>query len=175
MNMLAPPPRTLSVADVPDLAAHVRALGIMTPEDAAKLDAIDRATFVLIRMDQGEYWRCGRCGGKHSVPDVGPVLTRMCIPRPWRGIHQGLYAYSQHLAARTSDLSPEQASRLRVLKAFPTLGDRHPLSARALATGARDVDVVAWMIGSVVEISEADARAYATRINARCYREVVKL
>jgi hypothetical protein len=169
-------PRTIPVADVPDLAEQVRALGFLTPDAAAHLDAIEQARFVLIRMDQGEYWRCGRCGGKHSVPDIGPVLTRMCIPRPWRGIAEGLYAYYQHLGARSADLSPEQRRRASTIAgALPDLATRHPQAARALKTRPNDLDYVGWMIGSIVEISEQDARRYAALINGRAYREVVRL
>jgi len=168
--------RTVPVSDVPDLAAHVRALGFLTPPDAARLDAIEQARYVLVKMDQGEYWKCGRCGGRHSVPDVGPVLTRLCVPRPWRGLAQGLYAYYQHLGARSADLSPEQRSRATAITAsLPDLAAHHPQAARALKTPAGDMDYVGWLIGSVVEISEADARKYAALINGRAYREVVRL
>lgn len=167
--------RTVPIADVPDLAAQVRALGFLTPEDAARLDAVEQARYVLVKMDQGEYWRCGRCGCTHSVPDIGPVLTRFCVPRPWKGLSQGLYAYYQHLSVRASDLSPGQASRLDALSGLPSLADRHPRSARLLKTGAHDADIVGWLIGSVVEISEADAKRYAALINGRAYKPIVRM
>lgn len=164
------------VAEMPDVAAHVRSLGFLTPDAAARLDAIERAKYVLVKMDAGEYWRCGRCGGKHSVPDVGPVLTKFCVPRPWRGLQQGLYAYYQHLGARSTDLTPEQRGRAASIAAsLPDLATSHPQAAQALNTRSGDLEYVAWMIGSVVEISEADARAYAQRINARAYRTVIPI
>lgn len=168
-------PATVPIAEIPDIASVLRSFGMLTPEDAARLDAIEQAHYVLIRMDQGEYWRCGRCGGKHSLPDIGPVLTKLCTPRPWRGLNQGLYAYYQHLSARKSDLSPEQASRLDALGGLPSLAEHHPQSARRLLTGTNDLDVVGWLIGSVVEISESDARSYAKRINDRAYRTIVRI
>lgn len=168
--------RTVPVGDVPDLATMVRQLGFLTPDAAARLDAIEQARFVLVKMDQGEYWKCGRCGGKHSVPDVGPVLTRFCVPRPWRGLQQGLYAYYQHLGARATDLSLEQRARAASIAAeMPDLARSHPQAAQALMTRSGDLDYVGWLIGSVVEISEADARKYANLINGRAHRIVVKL
>jgi len=167
---------TIAVADVQDLDALVRGLGWLTPGQAARLDALDRARWVLVRMDQGEYWRCGRCGGTHSVPDVGPVLTRFCVPRPWRGLSQGLYAYSQHLGARAADLTPEQQRRAALLGGgLPDIASRHPLSAAQLGTASRDLEIVAWLLGSVVEIEEADARRYAARINVRAHRPLIAI
>jgi hypothetical protein len=127
-------------------------------------------------MDQGEYWRCGRCNGIHTVPDVGPVLTRFCTPRPWRGLREGLYAYSRHLGARVDDLTPAQRQRATALAGgLPDLAVGHPRLAAGLGTSSRDLEVVGWLLGSVVEISDADARAYAARINARAHRPIVRL
>jgi hypothetical protein len=164
------------IAEIADLEATVRALGFLTPDQAERLDAISRARWVLVKMDQGEYWRCGRCGGVHSVPDVGPVLTRFCVPRPWRGLGEGLYAYSQHLGARSADLSPHQRARAASLAAaLPELASGHPAAAARLGTGPNDLEVVAWLIGSVVEIAEADARRYAAMINVRAHRAIIAI
>jgi hypothetical protein len=164
----------IPVAEIGDLEAVVRGLGWLTPEQATRLDAIAAARWVLVKMDQGEYWKCGRCGGKHSVPDIGPVLTRFCTPRPWRGLAQGLYAYSQHLGARAADLTPSQQERAAILgNGLPTLASRHPLTAAALGTASRDLEIVGWLLGSVVEISLADARRYAARINVRAHRPLI--
>jgi hypothetical protein len=165
---------TVPIAEIADLDAIVRGLGFLTPDQAAQLDALDRARWVLVKMDQGEYWRCGRCNGVHSVPDIGPVLTRFCIPRPWHGLGQGLYAYSRHLGARAADLTPEQQQRAAALaRALPELSTSHPKAAARLGTSSRDLEIVGWLLGSVVEITEADARRYAARINVRAHRPVV--
>jgi hypothetical protein len=165
---------TVPIAEIANLDAIVRSLGFLTPDQAAQLDALERAQWVLVKMDQGEYWRCGRCNGVHSVPDIGPVLTRFCVPRPWRGLGQGLYAYSQHLGARARDLTPDQRRLAHTLGGgLPEIASRHPLSAAQLGTSSRDLEVVGWLLGSVVEISEADARRYAARINVRAHRPVI--
>lgn len=167
---------SVPIAEIPNLDAIVRSLGFLTPDQAARLDALERARWVLVKMDQGEYWRCGRCNGIHSVPDVGPVLTRMCVPRPWRGLGQGLYAYSQHLGARAQDLTPEQQARATALTAvLPELATAHPAAAARLGTSSQDLEVVGWLIGGVVEISEADARRYAARINVRAHRPLITI
>lgn len=167
---------SIPVAQIVDLEATVRALGFLTPDQAERLDALAEARWVLVKMDQGEYWRCGRCGGVHSVTDVGPVLTRMCVPRPWRGLGAGLYAYIRHLEARACDLSPAQQLRAASLAAaLPELAAGHPQAAARLATGPNDLEVVGWLIGSVVQISEADARQYAARINVRAHRAIVRV
>lgn len=178
MNLVSLTPReTVPVGELVDVEAHVRQLGFLTPDDAARLDAIEHARYVLVRMDQGERWRCRECGGKHEF------FTRFCVPRPWHGLREGLYAYVQNVGgARPSDLSPAQLARLRAIVPrvglagpLPNLADGHPWAAAALATPSGDVEYVAWLLGSVVEITEAQARRYAATINARARRTVVRL
>lgn len=170
-------PRRVAIADVPDLEAHVRALGFLTPADAARLDAIERARFILVRNDGGERWRCGRCGRRHEF------YTVHCVPFPMRGIAHGLYAVLRNLGdVDPRDLSPEQRARLAAFevkaaggRSIPLLAARHPNWARTLATPKGSADYVTWALGSVEEIAEAQARAYATQINAKARRIVVRL
>jgi hypothetical protein len=174
LTMLPP----VAPVDVPALAApKLRALGILTPDEAARLDAIERASWCLVKMDQGEYWRCGRCGCVHKVTGVGPVLTYYCVPFPCRGIREALAAHYKHAGARSGDLSPRQ--RLGIEEVLgddetPELADHHPDLARRLHTPERDVEYVGLVLGTVEPISPEDARRYASLINARAHRTVVK-
>jgi hypothetical protein len=175
-SVLTLPPR-IAPADVPALAApKLRALGILTPDEAARLDAIERAQWCLVKMDQGEYWRCGRCGCVHKVTGVGPVLTYYCVPFPCRGVREALAAHYKHAGTKPGDLSPRQRGGLAALDGdgVPDLADHHPDLARRLHTPERDVEYVGLVLGTVEPISEADARRYASLINARARRTVVK-
>ena len=170
------------VSDIPDPVGLLRRAGILMSEEAERLDAIERARYVLVRMDQGEVWRCRNCGSKHVSPVYGAVFTTYCVPRPWRGLRDGLVAYFRHMSARLSDLSPAQVATLREIAprigrsdALPVLADHHPQAAQALGTTAGDVDYVGWLLGSVVEITEYEARRFVATINARAGRVAVRM
>lgn len=176
MNVIALPQR-VPVSEVPDLAAVVRSLGFLSDEEGQRLDALAASQYVLVRIDgQGERWRCGRCNAKHTH------FTLMCIERPFRGLTHGLLAYWQNVgSARTSDLSPTQQARLDSLRPLfgeerpmPNLADRHPETARRLATPERDVDLGAWVLGTIDPISPLQASVLMERINARARRAVIR-
>lgn len=169
-------PQRIAVADVPDLEAAVRALGFLTPAAAERLDAIERARFILVRNDGGERWRCRRCGCKHEF------YTLCCVPYPLRGITHGIYALMRNLGdIDPRDLTPAERARLEAfeLKAaggrpLPLLATRHPGWARELATPKGSDDYISWALGSVEEITEQKARAYGALINARSHRTVIR-
>lgn len=166
--------RTVPITDVPDLAAQVRALGFLTPDDAARLHTIEQSRWVLVRIDGiGERWRCNRCGCRHAH------FTRFCVEIPFRGLREGLRAY-WHNTARSSDLSPQQQQHKAMLdelfdgKPPVALADRHPEMARRLATPERDLDLGAWVLGTIDPIDDADARKRIALINARAGRTVLR-
>lgn len=173
-------PRTIPVGDVPDLATQVRSLGFLTPDAAARLDAIENATFVLIRMDQGEHWRCDRCGATRHTQwgtEYATAFTKLCVPRPFRGASQALYMRLRNLGgARQGDLSPSQQRPLQAI-GLPAgdLAAAHPQAAQRLGTAPGSVDYVDWLLGSAIPISEAEARRFASLINGRAYRQIVRL
>jgi hypothetical protein len=183
MNLIALParPEPVPVAAVPDVAALVRSLGFLTPAEAARLDALERAAWVLVRNDGGERWRCdpvkGGCGRKHEY------FTLHCIPRPWPGLTHGLFAYWSNLGgADPRDLSPTERARLASFaprladgQLIPSLAAAHPGAAKALATPKASQDYVAWALGSVVRIERAEAAKYAGWINAREHRTVIRV
>lgn len=179
----APVLRPVPVSEIADPVGLLRSAGILMSETAERLDAIERAKWVLVVMDQGEHWRCRACGGKHRYQHYGAVFTRHCVPRPWRGIRQGLTAYFENLGAQNwADLSPEQVRRLRTVAprigradALPALAAHHPQMAQQLGTPASDVDYVGLLLGNLVEIDEADARRFANLINGRARRVIVPL
>lgn len=161
-----------------DVSALVRALGFLTDDEGKQLDALAAAQFVLVRIDgQGERWRCSRCNAKHTH------FTLHCIERPFRGLTHGLLAYWQNVgAARTRDLSPTQQARLASLaplfgedRPLPNLADRHPETARRLATPERDVDLGAFVLGTLDPISPLQASVLVERINSRARRPLIRL
>jgi hypothetical protein len=170
-------PERVPVAALPDPSGMVRSLGFLTPADATRLDALERASYVLVRIDgEAERWRCDRCRGKHAH------FTLMCVERPFRGLRHGLLAYWQNLgAADPADLTPAQRERVGLLhsafggRGIPDLRRRHPGTARALATPETDLDVGAWVLGTLDPITPAKARQLADRINARARRVVVRI
>lgn len=174
--MLSPPLRYLGVADVPDLAAHVRALGMLTTEDAARLHDIEQSAWVLVRIDgEAERWRCGRCNCKHAH------FTTLCIERPFRGLREGLRAYWHNTGlARPGDLSPGQQRHRALLDEMfdgrppVALADRHPEMARRLATPERDLDLGAFVLGTIDPISDRTAREKIALINARAHHRILR-
>lgn len=173
-------PRTIPVADMPDLATHIRSLGFLTPEAAARLDAIENATFVLIRMDQGEHWRCDLCGAKRHTQwgtEYATAFTKLCVPRPFRGASQALYTRLMNLGgARPGDLSPSQRRQVQGI-GLPAgdLAAAHPRAAQSLGTPSGSVDYVDWLLGSAIPISEDEARRFASLINGRAYKRIIEL
>lgn len=163
-------PRRVPVAEIADPVGLLRSAGITMSEEAERLVALEEARYVLVRMDQGERWRCRECGGKHHF------LTLFCTPRPWRGLRHGLSAYYQNIGSKLSDLSPAERSQVDgVADGVPNLADRHPRAAQALGTAPSDVDYVGWLLGTVEVISEFEARSFAATINSKARRTVVRL
>jgi hypothetical protein len=163
---------------VVERAALIRALGFMPPEQAAQFDALLDASYVLVRNDGAERARCNpRRGGCNAIH---AHFTYLCIPRPFRGLHEGLYAYWANVGQRRDDeLTAEQRSRLQSLgplftKSAP-LATVHPRTARELGTRQDDVDLGAVLLGTLDPISPLQARLYAEQINMKARRTVVRL
>lgn len=170
-------PRRVPVAEIPGMVDALRESGILTPDEAARIGAIERASFCLVRIDgMGERWRCNGCNGRHEF------FTHGCIPIPYRGLRDGLRAYWQNTAVPDADLSPEQLRRrervadaLGFADALPALGEHHPETARALATRSGSTDVGVWVLGTIEPISRAKAAQYAAQINAKARRVIVRI
>ncbi len=179
MSPILLPPAGIPVERVSaaDRAAVLRLLGIMDAAEAARLDAVLDARWCLVRIDGvGERWRCTRCGCRHAH------FTTFCVERPFRGLQDGLHAYWRSTAVPDADLSPEQrAARAEIGRTLglgavvPALADRHPRMARALATPGGDFDLGAWVLGTIDPITEAEARRYASLINARARQPVIRV
>jgi hypothetical protein len=169
-------PRGVHVSEIADPRSVLRAAGILMTDEAERLDAIERAQFVLVRIDDtGERWRCRECGCKHKH------FTLKCVERPFRGLRAGLLAYWQNTAARPRDLTPEQRARrlavsqmLGFASPLPSLADRHPETAAKLATPESDFDLGSWVLGTIDPISETKARTLAALINARARQPVIR-
>jgi hypothetical protein len=170
-------PNGVPVSEIADPVGVLRAAGILMSEEAEQLDAIVRASHCLIRIDGiGERWRCRGCNGQHEFFTLG------CIPRPFRGLRDGLRAYWQNTAVPAADLSPDQRERraeagklLGFEAPLPSLATHHPEAARQVATRPGSLDIGAWVLGVVEPISTARARLYAARINSRARRTIVRL
>lgn len=169
-------PRGVPVSEITDPAGVLRRAGIVLSPEAERLDAIERAQWVLVRIDgTGERWRCRECGRRHAH------FTLKCTERPFRGLRGGLLAYWRNTAVPDADLAPEQraaraalARRLGFPMPLPTLADRHPRAAAALATPASDFDLGAWVLGTIDPIPEGKALALIARINARAHATVIR-
>lgn len=182
MSGLVLPFRPVPVAQATDFADLLRSPVYETEDEGKRRDALIAASWVLVRADQdGEHWRCdprrGGCGVRHSH------FTKFCIPRPFKGLAQGLMVYWQNLGiANPADLSPAQRARVKDLapvfgldgKPMPTLASLHPEAARALGTREDDIDLGAWVLGTIDPISPLEASVYAERINYRAGRTVVR-
>lgn len=175
-GLLLPRPTRVPIEQIPDIAAAVRAAGLLTDEDGARLDAILDSQWVLVRIDGiGERWRCNRCGARHAH------FTTFCVERPFRGLGEGLRVYWQNLGdAGERDLSPEQRQRLASLgrlfgpAPLSPLSAHHPRSARAVRTAASEIDIGAWTIGTIDPITPAEARMKIALINARAGRTILR-
>lgn len=170
-------PRGVPVSELSDPLGVLRAAGVVLSEEAERLDAIERAQWCLVRIDgTGERWRCRACGCKHAH------FTLQCVERPFRGLRGGLLAYWRNTAVPDRDLSPKQrGARAALARSFgfeaplPSLGDRHPQAARALATPETDFDFGAWVLGTIDPIPEAKARILASLINARSRHTAIRI
>lgn len=170
-------PRRVPVMDVPGLPETLRSFGILLPDEAARLDAIERSRYVLIRNDgEGERWRCGRCNAVHDH------YTLFCVERPFRGVREALYAYWRHAVVRDGDLTPVQrtrrkdvASALGVADDVPDLATVHPQMARSLGTPEGSTVYGGLLLGTIDVISSARAFQFASRINSIARRTVVRL
>lgn len=168
--------RLVPVSEVPDMAALVRHLGFLTPDAALRLHEIEHANWVLVRIDgEAERWRCTRCNCKHAH------FTLCCVERPFRGLREGLRAYWHNTGlANPSDLSPAQQQHKALLdemfdgKPPPALASVHPEMARRLATPERDLDLGAFVLGTIDPISDRTAREKIALINARAHRTVLR-
>lgn len=157
----------------PDLADVIEQAQVQ----ARELDRLRMAQFVLVRIDDvGERWRCRECGCRHKH------FTLMCVERPFRGLTEGLRAYWQNTDVPDRDLSPLQRARrqeiarsLNLSTFAPALSTRHPRAAAALATPETDLDLGAWVLGTIDPISETKARTLAALINARARQPVIRL
>lgn len=171
------PRRTLPVSEIDDPVGLLRAAGIVMSEEDERRDALIAAQWVLVRIDDtGERWRCRQCGCKHTH------FTLFCTPRPFRGVREGLTAYWHNTAARPRDLTPEQRDRLREVsrmlgfrEPLPSLAERHPETARKMATPKSDFDLGGWLLGTIDPISPEKARELGTRINLRARRPIIRL
>lgn len=170
-------PRRVRVMDVPGLPDTLRSFGILLPDEAARMDRIERSTYVLLwNNGEGERWRCGRCNAIHDH------YTLFCVERPFRGVREALYAYWKHAVVRDQDLSPVQrarrrdvASALGVEDGIPDLAQHHPQMARALGTREGSTQYGGLMLGTVDPVSSAKAYQLASRINSKARRPVVRL
>lgn len=147
----------------------------------AEIDRIKAGRFFLVKIaGNGDVWRCRNCGGKHRY------FTLLCVEQPFSGLTDGLHAYWRTVGVHAAkDLLPpterrrlEQIERL-VLGDLPDLSVSHPLLARTVGTGLRDIDVGAFTftatdetpaslaLGRLEPISRAAARQLVERINAK--------
>lgn len=180
MNVIMLPTgkQTRAVAEMTmaERLASLSGAGFLTPAEAARLDTLRDASYVLVRNDgsAGERWRCGRCGAKHAH------FTLFCVERPFRGLLDGLHAYWANVGARAADLSPGQRQRLDVLASIfgsqPTaLATAHPATAAGLATDETDVLIGSTVLGSLDPITPQRARLLMETINMRARQRVLTL
>lgn len=161
-----------------DVAAYLRSHGILTLEEAERLDELNQSRYCLVRIDgDGERWRCRRCNARHTH------FTLFCLERPFRGLQHALMAYWRNVGAgNTAQLSARQRARVREVGAMfgaeveqPNLSTLHPQTAQALGGDAADTDLGAHLLGTLDPISETKAHILANLINARARRPIIAL
>lgn len=141
---------------------------IPSPEVLEERERILKNQFFLVRIaGNGDVWRCTRCNSKH------PYMTLMCIEQPFSGVDGGLYAFYK-VAGDTGAvdfMNPTQRSRYesisRLFGRQPDLATSHPLLARSIQTGPRDIDAGAMALGLLEPITRAKAIQLARAINGR--------
>lgn len=149
---------------------------MLSEQQACEVDRLLASEWFLVRIaGNGEVWRCGRCSCKHDY------LSYFCVSRPWNGLTRGLYAYWKTVGTHgvASYLPPAEQARISRLSGFfgamPDLATSHPQMARALSTGERDINLSAQALGVLEPITPEEARRFATLINARANRTVIRL
>lgn len=152
---------------------------IAQEQEAKEIDRLLSSQWFLVRISgNGEVWRCSRCGCKHDF------LTRFCVSRPWNGLTRGLWAYYKTVGAHGVEPFLPPAERARIanlgrmfgsLATAPDAATGHAQMARMLSTGERDVNIGAQALGVLEPITEAEARRFATLINARANHTVIRI
>jgi len=145
--MLEPPER---------LSPFLRSLGFITKDEEARLAALRRARFFLVKNGTTAMApaRCKRCAHIH------PYFTQHCIELPFRGLRDALVAYAK---VTTND------ERVRVIQmlGLPDLASDHPQTARTLRPSLPGEDMLGFAIGMAEPIPESTARRYERRIQDR--------
>lgn len=165
------------MAPAVDVLAYFRAHGILSLEDAERLDALRQSQYCLVRIDgMGERWRCRRCNGRHTH------FSLFCVERPFRGLEHALFAYWRNVGAGdAAQLSARQRARVREVGAIfgvpstPNLSTLHPRTAQALGGDAADTDLGADLLGTLDPISPMKATLLANLINSRARQTVIRL
>lgn len=142
--------------------------------EIAERERLLATKYVLVRIaGNGEVWRCGRCNQKHSH------LTLGCISQPFTGLDGGLYAYWKTVGdtGAVKFLSPVERERFNRLSGLfgtgPDLATAHPLTARAINPGGRDLEYGAFALGLLEPIKRAEALSLVRRINLKGFKLVL--
>jgi hypothetical protein len=145
------------------LPPGTRVGGFLEPQEL--VDARERQkanSWFLVRNngEAGERWRCGRCNQQH------PYFSLMCLPRPWNGIVEALYAFVQ--------TEPENPLTPRIVLPLSNIAQRHPQTTRIMRTDPEAQELFALSIGIVEPIATARAKLFIQAINASGIRPPLK-
>lgn len=144
---------------------------IKSPEEAAERDTLLSLRFFLVRQGSlGEIFRCKECNGKHQF------FSLRCCERPFSGIAEGLWAYTQ--AAGTPEalrrMTPAEKRQVANAKrllgtaaTLPDLASSHPQFARGIGVAERDLQLAAMPLGILEEVPASLAQRFQDRINLR--------
>lgn len=124
------------------------------PEIVAAREREKANSWFLLRNngEAGERWRCGRCNAQH------PYFSLMCLPRPWNGLVEALFAFVQTV--------PEDPRTPRMILPLANIAERHPHTTRLLSGDPEAQELFAISIGVVEPITPARARLFIQAINS---------
>jgi hypothetical protein len=145
----------VSVRFIP-LPPNARVQGFLEPPElVAERERRKANSWFLVRNngEAGERWRCGRCNGLHSH------FTYRCIPRPWRGIVEALFAFVQTV--------PDDPRTPRITLPLANIAQRHPQTTRLLQSDPEAQELFAISIGVVEPISPERAKLFMDAINGQ--------
>src|SRR5215210_6019374 len=124
------------------------------PEVVAERERRKANSWFLLRNngEAGERWTCGRCQAKHEY------FTLQCLPRPWNGLVEALYAFIQ--------TEPENPLTPRITFPLANIAQRHPHTTRLLQSDPEAQELFALSIGLVEPITPTRARMFIEAINS---------
>jgi hypothetical protein len=137
------------------LPANARVPGFLDPpEIVAERERRKANSWFLLRNngEAGERWRCSLCNRQHDY------FTLRCIPRPWNGLVEALFAFMQTV--------PDDPRVPRISLPIMNLAERHPQTMRLLKADPEAQELFALSLGITEWIGANRAKMFIDAINS---------